>query len=230
MALRVPYKYVLHGVHTRLGGTASNLQAEQAAAITEYINSAYKLAWRHYEWPDALTVEERTTSSAGLIAWDQAGEKEIETPFLLTKRDPRTDPNPGPVPFKTGPDGIWCALESTTLWLVYRTRAPRFTSDEYSASTAYVEGARVYWPSSGECYLCIAAATGDAPSDTDHWERIDFLELLEEPVKAGAYAAMLREEGQHQAGVVMEQAMADLLLREMERIELQAGQFRLIRT
>lgn len=227
--LTVPFKYVLHGVHTRLGGAADNLQTEQAAAITEYINSAYKHAWRYYEWPDALTVEERVTSAEGLIAWAQAGETEIETPFLLCKRDPRTDPNPGPVGYKTGSEGIWCALESTTLWLVYRARAPRFTSEEYDAATAYAAGDRVYWPSSGECYIALDATTGNAPSNATSWSRLKFLELLEEPVKAGAYAAMLREEGQHSPSLTMEAAMADLLLREMERIELQSGQYRMIR-
>jgi hypothetical protein len=229
--LTVPFRDILHGVHTRLGGNPANLQDEGAAAIAEYVNSAYKHAWRYYEWPDAVTVEERTTDSDGLIAWEQAGETVIETPFLLTKRDPRRAENPGVVGFRSHQEGIYCPYESTALWLTYRPRCPVFTAEEYSATATYLEDDTVYWPTTGECYVCIDDTTaGDAPSDATHWERLPFLDLLAEPVKAGAYAAMLREEGQHSPSLAMEAAMADLLLRELERIELQSGQFRLIRT
>jgi hypothetical protein len=227
--LTCTFKSVLHGCHIRTGGNVADLHPDTAAALTEFINSAYKHGYRYYEWPDCLEVEERTSDANKLIEWMATGETVIETIFQLSTADPRISVNPLPQKFKIGRDGIYTPLASTDYWAVFRPRVPVFTSEEYASGTAYAAGNTVYYPTTGECYECIASSTGNVPTNTTYWSKLDFLDLLAEPVKAGVHAAILRDEGQYNTSVLMEDAMADLLLRELERIELQSGQFRVVR-
>lgn len=223
----VTFKSVLHGVQYRLGGAPEDLGVGTAAAIGEYINSAYKYAWKHYEWPDVCRTEEFTADANGMIAWDDV----IETPFLCTVRDPRTDRNPGSIRFVIHRDGLYLPAEykSATVWLTYRPIGPTFSAAEYNAATAYVVGDVVYWPTTGHCYVCKLNSTNNAPSNATYWTQQEFLESLSEAVKEGAYAAMVREEGQAQTALLIQEAMRELLLDEIERLEMQAGQYRLIR-
>lgn len=229
--ITVTFKAVLHGVHTRCGGSPGNLTPEDAAAITEYINSAYKLAWRHYEWPDALNVEERTTDADGAVPKVASGETTIETLFLATEQDPRTARNPRQVRYKEGRGEFLFGPDYVTadVWLVFRAPVPVFSSEEWSSTEAYAVGDVVYLPSTGHCYTCIQAHTNHTPPNGTYWTVTAILDGLAEAVKAGAHAAMMRDEGQAPIAQLMDDAMADLLLREIERIELQEGQYRTIR-
>jgi hypothetical protein len=223
----VTFKSVLHGVQYRLGGSPEDLGTGTAQAIGEYIQSAYKYAWKHYEWPDVCRVEQFTTDANGMIGWDGV----IETPFVVTTRDPRTDANPNRVQFTIHREGFYlpAAYKDAQVWVTYRPICPTFSAAEYDAATAYVVGDAVYWPETGHCYVSIQAGTGHDPDDTDYWEQQEFLESLSEAVKEGAHAAMVREEGQVQTSLIIQEAMKDLLLDEIERLEMQAGQYRLIR-
>lgn len=223
------FKSVLHGCHIRTGGNTADLHSDSAAALTEFINSCYKHGWRYYEWPDCLEVEERTSDADKLIEWRATGETVIETCFVVYLADPRISNNPRPQKFRIGKDGIYVPAASTAYWLVYRPQVPVFTSTEYASGTAYSTGDTVYYPTTGECYKALQSSTGNAPTNATYWVKLDFLDLLSEAVKAGVHAATLRDEGQHNTSVLMEDAMADLLLRELERVELQSGQFRTIR-
>jgi hypothetical protein len=176
-------------------------------------------------------VEERTADATGLIQYQQSGETAIETPFLITQRDPRVDANPGEIKFKLYQDGIYLGPQqvNASVWVTFRPAAPQFTAEEWSVATAYTAGAKVYYPSTGQCYRCIVGHTGTVPTDATKWTLIPFLSLLHRAVKVGAHAAMMREEGQLPSAEVIEAAMRDLLLREIERLELQSGQYRTVR-
>lgn len=223
----VTFKSVLHGVQYRLGGSPEDLGVGTAMAIGEYIQSAYKYAWKHYEWPDVCQTQQFEADANGMIAWDDL----IETPFLATQRDPRTDLNPGPIRFVIHRDGLYlpAAYKEAEVWLTYRPHGPTFTASEYSSATAYVQGDAVYYPATGHCYVAKQATTNNAPTSTTYWQQQEFLESLSEAVKEGAYAAMVREEGQAQTSILIQEAMRELLLDEIERLEMQAGQYRLIR-
>lgn len=230
MARTVTFQRVRDGVWTRTGGDPSvqnNLQTNAAYAITEYINEAYKTAWQFYEWPDALTVEQRTFSSQ-LVEWEQSGQTAIETMIGLHQDDPRKNDYARPVAWRTAPEGIYVdkAFESATLWFTYRAPAPWFTAAEYANSTSYAIGDRVYYGTTGECYINIQAGTGNLPTDTDYWTKLDFLAILEAPVKQGARSEWLREEGQDATSTLAEEKMYSLLEDEILRLETQQGDTR----
>ncbi len=234
--LTIPYQKVLNGVHIRMGGSVSNLQTDIAAAITEYVNSAYKLAWRHYEWPDVVEVEARSTDADGLVAYQQDGDTAIETFLMVTQNDPRTDRNPKEIGFRLHKGGAYLGPDwfSQTVYVTYRPKAPEFTSTPWGdgGSYSYAIGDLVYWASGdGNVYRCVGTATleAHAPSDDSYWEVVPFLDLFAEAVKAGAYAAMTREDGQAPIAEIIRAEMEDLLLREIERLELQSGSYRTIR-
>ena len=233
MARTIPFKRVLHGVWTRTGGdpaSQNNLETNAAHAVTEYINEAYKFAWQFYEWPEALTVEQRTFASQ-LVEWEQSGETAMETVLGVSQDDPRLKAYARPVTFKSGPAGIYVPSDfaSSELWITYRKPAPWFTATEYDGSTSYALGDTVYYATSGECYECIQAGSGNLPTDTDYWTKLDFLAILEAAVKQGARSEWLREEGQESTSTLAQEAMIELLESEILRLETQQGDVRHVR-
>lgn len=73
----VTFKSVLWGVALRLGlDPQVNLQKNQAAAITEYINTHVRRGWEYFAWPELVTVEERRyrPDYDALVAYDKGDE------------------------------------------------------------------------------------------------------------------------------------------------------------
>lgn len=229
----VTFQSVLRGVADRTGidgdpnSGGYNLTDQDAVKFTEYINTAYKISWEFYPWPDSLTVESRT-AVAQKIAEDQAGETFIGEMIEIYQRDPRTDGNPGAVSYNKWQGGWWLstANATATVFCVYRPAINYFTSTDWAVATAYVEGDTVYYGTTGECYVCTADSTGDLPTDTDFWGKIPFMASLADAVKSGAHSEVLAEDGQFSSSMLPDARMEAFLEHEVDLIEGQEGQYK----
>lgn len=81
------------------------------------------------------------------------------------------------------------------VWVEFRTRPNDFSGNSYAAATAYVVGDQVYYATTGEYYTCIQAGTGNLPTVTAFWTKLDFMKVLKEPVAQAAYGDMLKVAG-----------------------------------
>jgi hypothetical protein len=110
-------------------------------------------------------------------------------------------------------------------WIVYTRRAPHFAAAEWSVSTTYAAGRVVYLSSTGECYMALAATTGEDPDATPaKWSKQEMPYLLSEWVKAAAYADSLREDGQWEKAEVAERKAMRLLDQEFDKVQLKQNQ------
>lgn len=220
------FRDILWGVATRMGmDPATNLSPEQAAAITEYINLAYRLAFVFYPWPDLIEEPEERTLDGKRLEYVQAGETEIGDVLAIYETNPDESLLAESHAYLVKRWGVLVpgATADQAVWVVYRKPPPVWTSAEW-ASGSYAIGDRVYYPTTGHCYTCIDAATTEAPTDAAHWRVEPFPLVLAEAVKTGAYAATLVEEGQHSTGAASAAAMEEILFRETELLERQNQQ------
>ena len=57
----VTYRAVRDAVAARMGlDAAVNLLANQKVVLAEYIQSAARLGWEFFDWPEVMKVDERT--------------------------------------------------------------------------------------------------------------------------------------------------------------------------
>lgn len=221
----VTFKSVLWGVARRLGmDPATTLTVTDAAAITEYIRTAFRYGWTFAPWPQLARCEQRTPVE-GVVAFDQYGETAIETVLGVYDADPLA---PGgtavAVDWRLGRDGITLAA-ADPVYIVFRCPEPEWTSDTPAAGATLAAGGTYYEPSDGHCYTVLAGFTygADTPVlDTDI-ARMDFPAFLAEAVKCGAHALALQEEGQFATAMLPADSMDAQLLHEFRIVEGQQG-------
>ena len=224
----VTFQSVLYGVARRRGlEPGVNLQDNEAAALTEYINAAYEFCWRFAQWPESLTIEAATATDQ-LIPWAGETTYRIGDVLRVTARHPVTDSNPGELKYTLGPAGLYLtdsAYADSEVYLIYRREAPRFTQTLYSASATYAVNDLIYF-TDGDCYRCLSA-TSAGQSPTTHaakWQRQDLLAILAEATKQAALAEALREDGQHSTSLITDGALQGLLEHEFDRLTLDQRQ------
>ena len=227
-ARTVTFQSVLYGVARRKGlDPTTLLPPGEARTLTEYINAAYQFCWRHYQWPESVTVETATATSS-VIAWSGATTYRLGDVLAVTKNHPITDLNPTPIPYEMGPAGLYLKdsdYADAEVYVTYRREAPQFTATTYSSATAYAVDEVMYF-TDGDCYKCVSATTaGQTPvTHAAKWEKQDLLALLAEPVKQAALAEALREDGQHSTSLITDGVLAGLLDHEIDRLTLDQGQ------
>jgi hypothetical protein len=143
-----------------------------------------------------------TTSDYDLyIAREQDWEDEEIAEFLtITDRDPRKSRVPFYYLFKVDEAGAWLTsnCSSATVWVKSRKPCPKFGWEHWETATTYAAGDLVIG-TDGECYVCVAASTGNDPvTDTTntYWSRVEFPESFERYVLHYARAYMLEDDGQ----------------------------------
>lgn len=198
------YKSLRDGVIRRMGLDASLTQlSSQSAALAEYLQSALDSMWDFYPWPDVTLTEQRTPSTH-TIHFDQPGQTPIADVLDITDADPDDDSvmaNSLPFSQSTALSLVLISADwhvpGTPVWVRFRIPSPLFTSTDYSASTTYAPGDVVYHDSTGDCYLCTAATTGNLPTDPAFWRRQSIPPYLAEPAKLHALAETQQEDGQY---------------------------------
>jgi hypothetical protein len=198
--------------------TDATLKAQLLAQFNRTYKIAYELPFQsNVFWEDALTWAEITPSS-GLISWDVLGDARN---LAIYTADPRETRMATSVQFFTNKTGIRVSEDLPTVWVSWTPRVYKFDTTAWVTATAYAVG-DVRTVSSNECYRCISAHTsGTFATDlaASKWVLMPVLEVLHEFTIRHLHASYLRENGQVQTGVNLQNAaLAELL--ETHRAEL----------
>lgn len=195
----VTFKSVRNSVLRRMGlDAAQPVLGSQAAALADYIQTALSDVWGLYDWPDT-TVTGTVTPVGTTIAHGTT----IGAMLRITDKAPAATTLVQHFQFEESADSTSTEITDTRynagdqVHIKYRTPEPLFTGEDYSASATYAPGDVVYFDTTGDCYLCILAATGIAPTTATHWVRQRIPAIFSNHLKATAHAATLEEDGQY---------------------------------
>jgi len=199
--------------------TDATLKANMLALFNRSYKIGYELPFQsNMFWEDARTWAEITPSS-GLIAWDVLGDaRNLE----VWTKDPRETRLASSVTFFTDKTGIAVSEELETVWVSWIPRIYKFDTTAWVTATPYAVGDVRTVSTSGECYRCLSAHTsGTFATDlaASKWVLMPVLEVLHEFVIRHLHATHLRETGQVQTGVSLQNAALQDLL-ETHRAEL----------
>lgn len=198
--------------------TDATLKAQLLAQFNRTYKIGYELPFQsNVFWEDALTWAQITPSS-GLISWDVLGDaRNLE----IYTADPRETRLATSVQFFTDKTGIRVSEDLPTVWVSWTPRVYPFSTTAWVTATTYAVG-DVRTVSSLECYRCISAHTsGTFATDlaAGRWVLLPVLEVLHEFSIRHLHATYLRESGQVQTGVKLQnEALTELL--ETHRAEL----------
>lgn len=226
MAVRehIPFTTAFHDAVRPTGlltaiGTNATLKAEMLAKFNRSYKIGYELPFQsNVMWEDARVWAEITPSS-GLISWDVLGDaRNIE----VWTKDPRETRLASSVTFFTDRTGISVNADLETVWVSWMPRIYKFDTTEWATGQSYVVRDVRTLATSGECYRCLVEHTSDTFA-TDlaagKWVLMPVLEVLHEFLIRHLHATHLRESGQTQTGVTLQNAaLAELL--ETHRAEL----------
>lgn len=100
------------------------------------------------------------------------------------------------------PLGTEVAGDVASVFVEFKVRPNTWTSSVYASATAYVVGNVVYYPTTlsggtGECYLCKLNATGQAPTNTTYWTKLDFPAVLANFTKRASAADAIGDQKQN---------------------------------
>jgi hypothetical protein len=200
----VTFKEVLYAVAYIAGlDPETNLNANEASAMTEYVNQGARAAVESKDWPELTNIEQRTPS-AGLVGYAQSGQTPIGIVYQVYYANPAGQRFPRERGYYLGPLGIQLHPDApSSVWVRFGIQPPVFSSEEWVSSSAggsYAEGAVIYDSVSGNCYSNLTGTnTSTAPSsDGTNWAVVPMPYIIADAVKAYALQLMQREEGQTQ--------------------------------
>jgi hypothetical protein len=154
------------------------------------------------------------------ILFDQSWATEvIASVKRVTLRDPSKTRTPFEYEFVTDADGIWLTgTASAEPWVQFWPECPEFTTTEWDASTAYVEG-DLALGSDGNCYRATEGTTGSNPTAGTSWAVVGFPSFLQRWIEQAVRADFLRYDNQDDKAGAQEQ-VADTIL---NRIAVEEG-------
>lgn len=189
-------------------GSLADLDDEQTASYTGFINSWVRRLWDKIDIPEWTITEQRTPVNH-IISFTQNGQRVIGKMWNAYLLDPDITHGPFDIPYSLGSSGVHVGFEhGTNVWIKYMQPAPQFTSVPYDVATTYALGGLAYDETSGNVYQSIQAGNiNHAVTDTMWWMVVVFPARIADLVIRGAYADALREDGQTDKASVEEQAV-----------------------
>lgn len=230
------FRQVLFGAAKRLGMVPEEdgLQRSEASMLTEFLNSAVKLAWEFYPWPDTMVINAEDVVQHPSIANARYVPRSTSTRILQTvtrvwSEDPRATRNAAEAFHTAQADGLYFYDSNVSkVWIQYRPAPPEFTEAEWSDVRAYGAGSLVWdaaEDATGHVFKALqAVSAGTVLTSAAHWQIIGIPVCIAEPVKAGVVGAWNASEGQHGTARVKQEYMAELLEHEIYQIQIQGGQ------
>jgi|DEB0MinimDraft_6_1074348.scaffolds.fasta_scaffold09658_5 hypothetical protein len=129
MARTSTYSEFEDGVKALIG--IDDLQTVEQTQLNAYFNKWIRLAWERWEWPEVITIEERTPDSNGLIDYEQGGETAISGFFNIYDVNPRSTQVPQEYTFELDGNGAnlidWDS-DSGTVFVRFRTKVSTYTT------------------------------------------------------------------------------------------------------
>lgn len=156
----VSYDSLLRGVCDLIGEEFEDLQTIDAQTIKRHVSDGIEMAWRYGRWPELSRSERRSYrplyASATVYAlgaevlWLQEQAYYHRVQAGSSGEDP-TDAN---------------GVLNSDFWAVSKSE---YNGPDYNNATTYAAGDIVYYPTTDTHYQCIAASTGNLPTDTSFW-------------------------------------------------------------
>lgn len=175
------YESLLRRVLSRLGENYDLVQgsgttgpdAQRWRDVRDAISEALETWWYSAWWPAICRVERRplrvaydggTTYVTGTEVWHEPSAK-----YYHAVTDVPLEEEPATY------DGTEWDVNSS-YWAESKRK---YGAQDYDATTAYVVGDQVFHPETARYYQCHAAATGEAPTETDFWgPLVEFIPTL----------------------------------------------------
>lgn len=225
----VTYKSLRDGVLRRMGlDAAQPVMDSQASALADYLAEAVDVAWSFYVWPDVTLTEQRTPAIHTLTLEEAAPANPIGRILHIYDEHPGSDSSYAKeLDFTQGDTTAEITddshADSVPVWVRFRLPAPQFTSEAYNAATTYAPGDLVYHAPTSDCYLCLAATTGNAPTSTAYWRRQQVPAYLADHARTYAHAMTLEEDGQYDKAAYQRARAEGQLVARMDEFWLQAS-------
>lgn len=155
-----------------LGWDPNNLSTDEQAQINRAFNRRAQFAWESFYWPEWTPCERRTFRPAWGPTVNYAAQTQVID--LASKRYVialQAGINQAP----TDASGnlnltYWAALQGTYGCDGFYSQWGLTAAENYSATTTYTQGSRVYYPLTDTYYqLFAASSTGNLPTDATRW-------------------------------------------------------------
>ncbi len=153
------------------------------------------------------------------LEYVQTGKPTIDGIEGIYEDDPDLNLDAPEIPFTLGAD-ILVEGDEPKVWIKFRKSVPSWSGTIHDSSLVYLVGEQVYFGS--DYYRVKVASTGNLPTNTTDWEKIEFPYVFRSSVARGAFADWLDAEGQQdKSGRNKARAVA---LNDAEIEEIQARQ------
>lgn len=207
MARTVSFSSVLNAAMRRQGLQPDTVPAHTQEAFAGYMSERAREAWRSYDWPNAVVLEQRNVTVdvnlGNFIPLDEEGQRPIDIVLGVWLTNPRVTCNPCEVRWHLTENGVQFFPQTNapaSVWIEYVMPPPKFTTTEWSGTPTYQRGDVVYVQARGECFMALQTITNAAPpaaGDADgNWTRQLLIEEIERFVQRAATADGWSEEGQ----------------------------------
>lgn len=231
--ITVPYKQALEEIARHWADLSpTDITTARAASIAIMFTTAMELAWEYHDWPETVTTQERTPV-ARVIAYQQAGQAVIHSPYHVFSRDPDAISNSPAreLSWELNDEGILITqARDATAWVKFQKQPPSFTGLAWANDAAYVAGQLIYYATTGQCYKAKAnVSAGVLPTVTGSWELQPVLAMLRQAAVQGAVAGLARAEGDHGVGKVRLDDMTDLLDQKILNLNDRSGRVKRIK-
>lgn len=215
----------LERIGPMIGIVNADLSADDKELLAAFFNRAMRRMWEASPWPETTVLEARTPAT-NLVAWEQSGETPIELVYAVYDADPQGTAEYNRLNYDIQSDGIKLVGSSQTsddVYVYYQKRVPDYHGADYSATTTYEVDDQVFYSTTGDYYVCIQQATGQAPTETAYWTRLTVPYRFLDFVVYTAYSDWLSQDDQHAKAERISRMADEILLREQDRLERQEG-------
>jgi hypothetical protein len=189
-----------------------------------YLTDAYEKAWNAFPWPETIQRDAVETTGEWLIPWEDVDQAQWASAWL---ENPDKFARPRELGIRQVPEGLQVlpyrrtgedVQVPPTIWLLWRPKAPRFTTEEFDDGATYVKGALVWdREETGECYEAAVEDPNPDLADPTQWLLQPVLRVLRVATQKFAHATHLREREKLGAAEVLEnEALAALEDRWLE--------------
>ena len=141
--------------------TENGMAVEDFRLIRDTADLLLPTAWEYWWWPDISATEKRRFRPV----YDATANVAVGDERFFIQEGKYYQALQAQTPATTAPADA-AGTENSDYWAECKTE---YTANDYAAATTYAVGDQVYYPTTGLYYQCIAASTGNAPTNTTYF-------------------------------------------------------------